>query len=89
MNTGKHVEVRIAEFKARLSHYLRLVGKGRPVVLFSRTVPVARILAWSSDGERLRVRRPLRDPAGMPPWPALDKPVDSLAALLEDRRTQR
>jgi prevent-host-death family protein len=40
-------EVRIAELKARLSHYLRLVESGEEVLVKDRERPVARLVGCS------------------------------------------
>ena len=78
--------VGIAELRAHLSRYVHEVRKGETVTVLDRKEPVARIVPIV-PGRRalkvLRATRPLRGVALPPPLPG---EVDSLAALLEDRR---
>ncbi len=50
--------VRIAQFKARLSHYLRLVQRGETLVVCHRNTPVARILPPEFGHHRLTITEP-------------------------------
>jgi prevent-host-death family protein len=76
--------VGIADLKARLSEYLRLVRKGRTLTVLDRGTPVARIVPCAPEAvEVRRAVRPLRDLV-RPPRPA--KPTNSLEVLLDDRR---
>ena len=80
----------IADLKARLSEYLRLVRRGDTVTILDRETPVARIVPVHGAG--LRVRKPA---AGAPPPnrvplpPSANLPIDVLELLLEERQGQR
>lgn len=81
--------VGIAELKAHLSRYVHAVRRGQTVVVLDRKEPVARIVPIAPGRLTLQARRAtrsLRDVALPPPFPGK---VDSLAALLEDRRGGR
>lgn len=83
--------VRIAEFKARLSEYLRAVRRGTTLTVLDRDTPVARVVPYEA-GEPLRVRPPvgvykrLRD---VPLPPPLALPFDIVEVLLEERQGER
>jgi prevent-host-death family protein len=76
--------VGIADLKARLSEHLRMVRKGRTLVVLDRDKPVARIVPYESGPIEIRAatRRPRDLPLPVPP----SSPTDSLAVLLDDRR---
>jgi prevent-host-death family protein len=78
--------VRIAELKARLSEYLRSVRKGRTLTILDRDTPVARIVPYAA--ESIEMRRATRRPRDLELPPAPASPTDSLAVLLEDRRSR-
>lgn len=83
------LHVRVAALKARLSEYLRAVRQGQPVVVFDRDTPIARVVPYVAIGEPLSLRPSLR-PLHSSPLPApLKRPVNSLDALLEERRSGR
>jgi prevent-host-death family protein len=42
----------ITEFKARLSHYLRLVSRGSEVQIMQRGVPIARLVSYQASAGR-------------------------------------
>jgi prevent-host-death family protein len=81
---------KIAELKARLSAYLAGVRRGETVVVYDRSVPIARIVPFSEGGDGLRIREPSL------PLSALRKlrpvrpthPVD-VVRLLRESRDQR
>jgi len=75
--------VGIAELKARLSGYLRLVRKGRTLTVVDRDTPVARLVPYAP--EALEVRRATRRPRDLALPPAPAHRTDSLSVLLEDR----
>jgi prevent-host-death family protein len=86
--------IRIAEFKARLSEYLRYVRKGRELTICDRDEPIARVLPFKSatGGGRLAVREPMhayRTLAAIPLPPPAKLEVDAVAFLLEDRQRGR
>ena len=96
------MNVKIFELKNRLSHYLRLVRKGQPILITHRSRVVARLEPagereaageddlWLAELERrgtLRRRRG-RLPAGwLDSRPAVD--ADVVATLLEEREAGR
>ena len=78
----------VAELKARLSEYLRVVRKGHEVTVMDRDQPIARIIPIQGTGV-LTIREPTSAYAALsqvplPPPAALR--VDAVAFLLEDRR---
>ena len=84
-------QVRIAELKARLSEYLRLVRRGETVAVLDRDTPVAQIVPVGNRST-LRVRKP------GPGAPALNRiplpkaanlNVDVVQLLLEERQGHR
>ena len=57
-------EVRIAEFKAKLSKYLRAVQRGREIVVKDRETPIVRVLPYTASRKRLITippRKPLKN----------------------------
>jgi prevent-host-death family protein len=82
------ISASIADLKARLSHYLRAVRGGETVTVTDRGAPVAEIVPLAGARGMLEVRPArfdLRDfESDLPPLP-----VDSLAALLEERQAER
>lgn len=81
--------VKVAELKARLSAYLRAARRGHPVTVCDRDTPIARLVPYQPGGEPLTVRAPLRGLHETPLPQPLDHPVDSLAALLDERQSSR
>ena len=82
----------VADFKARLSEYLREVRKGHELTIQDRDQPIARVVPYSTASGQLVVREPTRTyrTLGSIPMPApaaLD--VDVVEMLLEDRRRER
>ena len=84
-------KVRIAELKARLSEYLRIVRQGETIAVLDRETPVAQIVPVR-DRSMLRVRKP---PPGTPspnrvPLPkATTLNTDVVQLLLEERQGHR
>src|SRR5437667_10423689 len=80
-------QVRIADLKARLSEYLRAVGRGETIAVLDRDTPVAQIVPIR-ERSALRVRKPA---PGAPPLNRvrLPKPaklnVDIVHLLLRER----
>ena len=81
--------VKVAELKARLSAYLRAARRGHPVIVCDRDTPIARLVPYQPDGAPLTVRAPLRGLHETPLPEPLERRVDSLAALLEERQSSR
>ena len=82
-------KVGIAQLKAHLSRYVRGIRRGETVVVLDRNEPVARIVPFQSQETILPVRGPLLPLRGYVPPPPLRPVVDSLPALLEERRDRR
>lgn len=80
--------VGVAELKARLSYYLKLVRGGRPLTVVDRTTPIAKLVPHAGTAQRLRVRKALRrlKDVKLPPPEPLH--TDSLSILLEDRNSR-
>jgi prevent-host-death family protein len=81
--------LRVAELKARLSHYLRAVRAGRSLTVYDRDTPVARLVPVApgpGDLPSVKPARRLRDVRLPPP---LRRSVGSTAALREERRERR
>ena len=80
----------VAEIKARFSGFLRRVAAGETVTVTNRERPVARLVPASEEKDSLRIRKPLKDPAGLvgllKVQPVKGRRADSLKLLLEDRR---
>jgi antitoxin (DNA-binding transcriptional repressor) of toxin-antitoxin stability system len=53
-------EVKIAEFKSRLSQHLRSVRSGREIVVKDRDTPVARVLPYGAKPAAMVTRPPIR-----------------------------
>jgi prevent-host-death family protein len=89
MKTNPEDSVRIADFKSRLSHHLRKVRQGHPLILLDRDTPIARVLPYSSGPGKLRSRKPTRESRNINLPPPLSKKIYSLSALLEERQPGR
>jgi prevent-host-death family protein len=81
--------VGIADLKAHLSGHLRTVRKGETLVIVDRETPVARLVPFGESASGLVTRQPTRELQAFEPLPPLSPPVDSLAALLEERQGHR
>lgn len=86
-------EARVAELKAKLSEYLRMVRKGQIVTVYDRNEPIARVVPYAPAGplvvqEAVRKYPTLADIplAPLPPPARLD--VDPVEVLLQDRRSE-
>lgn len=82
-------DVRVAELKARLSEYLRVVRRGRELTVYDRDQPIARLVPYAAPAGRLQIREPVRayrtlGDIRLPPPVKL--PVDAVTLLLEDRK---
>lgn len=89
MSDKREKTVKVAELKAKLSAYLRAARRGHAVTVCDRDTPVARLVPYATTPEPLSSRMPTR------PWgaaalpPPIGRPIDSLAALLEERQPWR
>ncbi len=84
-------EVKIAELKARLSEYLRVVRRGETVAVLDRETPIAQIVPIR-DRSLLRVRKPsgkARQPNRVALLEPLKLDVDVVDLLLEERQGPR
>lgn len=81
--------VKVAELKAQLSAYLRAARRGHTVTVCDRDTPVARLVPYAEHGDALTSRLPIRAWGEMKLPPPLGRPVNSLAALLEERQSSR
>jgi len=83
--------VRVAELKARLSEYLRLVRPGEEVAVVDRETPVARIVLYKRESW-VAARQPSPDSPLLHQIP-LPRPLridaDVVALLLEERQRGR
>ncbi len=82
-------KVGVAELKAHLSAHLKAVRQGRTLVVVHRDMPVARIVPYSEQAGALVIRKPVRSLHSVKLPRPVEPPVDSLAALLEERRERR
>lgn len=89
MRSSKEPSVRIAEFKAHLSRYLRDVRRGHSLTLLDRETPIARILPYPPSPGKLTVRKPIRSIKEVRLPPPIRKRLNSLKALLEERPKER
>jgi len=83
-------EIRIAQFKSHLSHYLRSVRRGNEIVILDRETPIARVLPFGPPPKRLVTippTRSLKEVDALPRFrPKGLKPGDVDAALRWVRR---
>lgn len=85
-------EVKIAEFKSRLSAYLRSVRRGQEIVIKDRETPVARLVPYKEPARRLVTIPPTRsldeieEMLRQAKRPKKLKPGDVDRALREERR---
>ena len=85
-------KVGIADLKARLSEHLREVRKGRSLTVVDRNTPIAKLIPYSSEGERLTVQKPLgkaRTLGSVPLPPPLALRTDVVELLLAERQLDR
>lgn len=85
-------KVGIAELKAHLSEYLRLVRRGSSVVVLDRETPIARIVPMEVEAPHLESRPPLEPGplfAGLDLPPARDLGGDVVEILREERQKHR
>ncbi len=81
--------INVTELKAHLSKYLRAVRRGRTLTVYDRDTPIARLVPYETGGAPLQVRKPLHELRAVRLPPPLEGEVDSLAALLEERQSNR
>jgi len=84
--------LKIAEFKARLSEYLRAVRGGESLIVMDRDNPIARVMPYETGDEPLTIRKPVgkhRSLQDVPVPPRLRIKGDVVALLLEERQGER
>ncbi len=81
--------VMIAQLKAQLSSYLQAARRGQSVVVCERATPVARLVPYAEAEGTLTSRLPTRAWGSTKLPPPLGRPVDSLAALADERQSER
>jgi prevent-host-death family protein len=82
--------IRVAEFKAKLSEYLRSVRRGNEITIYDRDQPIARVVPIAKSSP-LSVREPSVRYARLgdiPLPPPLGQTVDVVELLLDDRRSR-
>jgi prevent-host-death family protein len=85
-------EVKIAEFRARLSAYLRSVRKGHEIVIRDRETPIARVVPYAPVHSRLEVippTRSLKEAAEIISALGKQKPVFTVKEIDEALREER
>ncbi len=85
-------QVKIAEFRAKLSKYLRAVRKGQEIVIHDRETPIARVVPYEQRRPRLEVippTRPWKEAAAIIKAFSRGKPAVSPEALEEALREER
>jgi prevent-host-death family protein len=91
MTMSRKPPLRVAEFKAKLSQYLRAVRKGHELTIYDRDQPIARVVPYAAQTP-LAVRQPMVQYANLgdiPMPPPLGLDIDVVDLLLEDRNSGR
>jgi prevent-host-death family protein len=79
----------MADFKAHLSRYIRVVRQGHPLTLLDRHTPVAQVVPYSEQPGKLTVRPASRQPAQVRfPLPS-KKHLDVVRYAAEERQRYR
>ena len=89
MKEHKTGRVGVAEFKAKLSAYLRSVRRGETLTLYDRETPVARVVPIEGRVGPLTVREAVTRPHDAELPAPLGRAIDTLAALLAERQGER
>lgn len=80
--------VNIAKFKAQLSKYLSYIRHGEEVIVFDRSIPLARVIPFQPKDSKLLFENPVDDPQNLINMhfePIQNIEIDSLKLLLEER----
>jgi prevent-host-death family protein len=83
--------VGVAELKARLSEYLRLVRRGEALTVLDRDTPVAQVVPYDTP-QPLQIHLPARGAQRLrdvPLPPPLHLDADVLELLEQERRSER
>ncbi len=89
---NKKPTIGVAEFKARLSEYLRAVKKGHTLTISDHDRPVARVVPYASASGQLVVRERVqqyRTLGDIPLPPPANLDLDVVDLLMEDRERER
>lgn len=83
------MRAKIAEFKSRMSHYLRHVKMGQEVIITERDTPIAKVLPFGTHRESnkliiIRAKKPSDHIFKVKIKPIKTK-IDALRILQEDR----
>lgn len=89
MSKKSEKTVMVAELKAQLSAYLRAARRGQAVTVCDRDTPVARLIPYDTATAPIPSRPASRPWGSTPLPPPLNRPIDSLAALLDERQSSR
>lgn len=89
MNNKTQDSVKIADFKAHLSQYLRNVRKGRALTLVDRHTPVARVLPYAEGTAQLSIRHATLTPDQVKLSQPHPGKIDVLRYLAEERQGYR
>ncbi|MDH5428361.1 MAG: type II toxin-antitoxin system prevent-host-death family antitoxin [Nitrospirota bacterium] len=84
--------IRIADFKSRLSEHLRQVRRGHTLTVMDRNTPIAKVIPYEVHGGLLQVRLPPPHQPKLhriPLPPPLRLRQDIVALLLEERQVER
>ncbi len=84
--------IRIADFKSRLSEHLRQVRRGHTLTVMDRNTPIAKVVPYEEPGGVLQVRfphphHPKLSRISLPPPLRLRR--DIVSFLLEERQVER
>ncbi len=89
MRNAEKTTVKIADFKAHLSEYLRNVRNGHPLTLMDRHTPVAQVVPYSDKPGKLVVRKATLRPDQIKLTAPFYKKMDVLRYLSEERQSYR
>ena len=84
--------IRIADFKSRLSEHLRQVRRGHTLTVMDRNTPIAKVVPYEEHGGLLQVRSPHPEYSKLhriPLPPPLRLRRDIVSFLLEERQVER
>ena len=81
--------VKIAELKARLSHYLRRVRRGNALTVLDRETPIARIVPYTQEAATITIRPGTGRLSDLRLPPPLKVDVDIVQLLMEERQPHR
>jgi prevent-host-death family protein len=89
MTKPRERTVKVAELKARLSAYLRSARRGHPITVCDRDTPIARLVPYEPKADVLTVRQPIRALHEVSLPPPIERAIDSLDALMQERQSAR